>query len=212
MLFYTEIFLSIQGESRDSGLPCTFIRLYGCPIGCSYCDQPQCKSDRKRISVSSILNKVKQLGAEYVCITGGEPLIQEEIYVVIYELLSMGYKVSIETSGCVPIEPAGYRRSYRYVMDIKCPSSGVSHKNIYDNLLNLQDNDEVKYVIATREDYEFMKKIMRSYPTSASVLVSPMFNKDGTICDTCSELVDWVLKDNLNVRCQIQLHKVLNAK
>lgn len=212
MLFYQEIFKSIQGESRDSGLPCTFIRLYGCPIGCSYCDQPQCKEDKKRISVDSIINKVKQLGAEYVCITGGEPLIQEEVYVVIYELLSMGYKVSVETSGCVPIESVGYKRSYRYVMDIKCPSSGVSHKNIYDNLISLQDNDEVKYVISNREDYEFMKRVMKKYPTSASVLVSPMFEKDNTICKDCKDLVNWILKDGLNVRCQVQLHKILNTK
>lgn len=212
MLFYQEIFKSIQGESRDSGLPCTFIRLYGCPIGCSYCDQPQEPKDRKRISIGNIISKVNKLDAEYICITGGEPLIYEDTMALVYELLSLGYKVSIETSGCVPIEDCGYSRSYRYVMDIKCPSSGVSHKNKYDNLLLLQKNDEVKYVIANREDYDFMKKVMKKYPTSASVLVSPMFTKDGKISEDCKDLVDWVLKDKLNVRVQVQLHKILNAK
>ena len=212
MLYYQEIFKSIQGESRDSGLPCTFVRLFGCPIGCSYCDQPQEAKDRKRISIGNIVSKVKQLGSEYVCITGGEPLIYEETLPLVYELLDMGYKVSIETSGCVPIEDVNYARSYRYVMDIKCPSSGVSHKNIYDNLLILQSKDEVKYVVANEEDYNFMKKIIKSYPTKASILVSPMFEKDGTICKDCKDLVNWVLRDNLNVRIQIQLHKILNAK
>lgn len=212
MLYYQEIFKSIQGESRDSGLPCTFVRLFGCPIGCSYCDQPQESKDRKRISIGNLVSKVKQLGSEYVCITGGEPLIYEETLPLVYELLDMGYKVSIETSGCVPIEDVNYSRSYRYVMDIKCPSSEVSHKNIYDNLLILQSKDEVKYVVANEEDYNFMKKIIKSYPTKASILVSPMFEKDGTICKDCKDLVNWVLRDNLSIRVQIQLHKILNAK
>lgn len=212
MLYYQEIFKSIQGESKDSGLPCTFIRLYGCPIGCSYCDQPQLPRDRKRISIGNIINKVKELNVKNVCITGGEPLIYEDVLPLTYELLSMGYSVSIETSGCVPIEECGYSRSYRYVMDIKCPSSGVSNKNKYDNLLLLQSKDEVKYVIANREDYDFMKRIMKTYPTSASVLVSPMFEKDNTMCDGCKDLVNWIMEDNLNVRVQIQLHKILNAK
>ena len=212
MLYYQEIFKSIQGESKDSGLPCTFVRLYGCPIGCSFCDQPQTPNDRKKISIENVVNQVRKLGAEHVCITGGEPLIQDDTLPLVYELVGMGYKVSIETSGCIPIEECSYIRSYRYVMDIKCPSSGVSKKNIYDNLLVLQRNDEVKYVIANREDYEFMRHIIRSYPTSANSLVSPMFTKDNVMCDTCKDLVNWILEDNLNVRVQVQLHKILSAK
>ena len=212
MIFYDEIFCSIQGESSDSGLPCIFIRLFGCPVGCSYCDQPQKLSQKKRISVDNILKQVfKFKGVKNICITGGEPLIYEEVIPLTQELMRNGYKVSIETSGCVPIEDAGYRRSFKYVMDIKCPSSGVSHKNIFENLLKLQFNDEVKFVIADREDYEYMKKVLKKHPTSASILVSPMFDKDWKAV-IGSELVDWIIEDRLNVRVQIQLHKILNVK
>jgi len=124
-LLYDEIFLSVNGESKSMGLPTTFVRLWGCPVGCSYCDQPQPKERRKKISVGRLIKKVEDLKCKRVCITGGEPLIHEEIYPVIYELVVGGYEVSVETSGCVPIEPDSYNRSFRYVMDVKCPSSGV---------------------------------------------------------------------------------------
>ena len=212
MLFYQEIFASIQGESSDSGLPCIFIRLYGCPIGCSYCDQPQSPENKKRISVENVINKVlKFKGVKNVCITGGEPLIHKEVIPLTWELMHMGYKVSIETSGCVPIEDLGYKRSFKYVMDIKCPSSGVSDKNIFENLLHLQSNDEVKFVIANREDYEYMKKVLKNNPTSASILVSPMFDKDNKAV-IGSDLVNWILEDRLNCRVQIQLHKILSVR
>ena len=212
MLYYDEIFLSIQGESSDTGLPCIFVRLFGCPIGCSYCDQPQTPSQRKKISIENIIKKVQSYkGVKYVCITGGEPLIHDECIPIVLELLHLGYKVSIETSGCVPIETSDYRRSCKYVMDIKCPSSGVSHKNIYENLLHLSYIDEVKYVIADRKDYEFMKSIMKKYPTQASTLVSPMFDKNKKAV-IGQDLVNWILEDKLNVRVQIQLHKILEVQ
>lgn len=212
MLYFQEIFCSIQGESSDSGLPCIFIRLFGCPVGCSYCDQPQSIKDKKRISVQNIINQVvKFKGVKNVCITGGEPLIHEEVIPLTWELMHNGYKVSIETSGCVPIEDLGYRRSFKYVMDIKCPSSGVSHKNVFDNLLRLQFNDEVKFVIANREDYEYMKNVLSKYPTQASILVSPMFDKDQKAV-IGKELVNWIIEDKLNVRVQVQLHKILCVK
>ena len=122
------------------------------------------------------------------------------------------YKVSIETSGCLPIEECTYKRSYKYVMDIKCPRSGVADKNIYENLLKLQTGDEVKYVVADRKDYDFMKSVMKKFPTGAKILVSPMFEKDNTMCKGCNHLVDWILKDNLDVRVQIQLHRILGCK
>lgn len=211
-MYYDEIFCSIQGESSDSGIPCIFIRLYGCPVGCSYCDQPQSPDQKKKVSIESIINKVlKFKGVKYVCITGGEPLIHKEVIPLTWELMHMGYKVSIETSGCVPIEDLGYKRSFKYVMDIKCPSSGVSEKNIFDNLLHLQTNDEVKFVIANREDYDYMKKVLKKYPTQASILVSPMFdNTQKAVIG--KELVDWILEDRLNVRVQLQIHKLLSVQ
>ena len=212
MLYYEEVFLSIQGESSDSGLPCIFVRLFGCPIGCSYCDQIQDPKSRKKISISTMINKIRSFKVKNVCITGGEPLIHKDTLPLVYELLSLGYKVSIETSGCIPIEECTYKRSYKYVMDIKCPSSGVADKNIYENLLKLQTGDEVKYVVADRKDYDFMKSVMKKFPTGAKILVSPMFEKDNTMCEGCKHLVDWILKDNLDVRVQIQLHKILCVK
>ena len=212
MIYYDEIFLSIQGESSDSGLPCIFVRLYGCPVGCSYCDQPQTPDQKKKVSVENIIKQVQRYkGVKYVCITGGEPLIYQEVLPLTWELMHLGYKVSIETSGCVPIEDLNYRRSFKYVMDIKCPSSGVSEKNIFENLLHLQPNDEVKFVIANREDYDYMKKVLKKYTTSASILVSPMFDKDQKAV-IGSDLVNWILEDKLSVRVQIQLHKVLEVK
>lgn len=135
----------------------------------------------------------------------------DEVIPLTWELMHMGFKVSIETSGCVPLEPLGYKRSFKYVMDIKCPSSGVDHKNIFENLLHLQTNDEVKFVIADRKDYEYMKEVLQKYPTSAQILVSPMFDKNQKAL-IGSELVEWILEDKLNVRVQIQLHKVLNVQ
>lgn len=212
MIYYDEIFCSIQGESSDSGLPCIFIRLYGCPVGCSYCDQPQSPEQKKRISIENIINKVSKFkGVKNVCITGGEPLIHKDVLPLTWELMHLGYKVSIETSGCVPIEDLGYRRSFKYVMDIKCPSSGVEDKNIFENLLHLQNNDEVKFVIANLDDYDYMKAVLRKYPTQASILVSPMFNENNKAV-IGKELVDWILEDRLNVRVQLQIHKLIDVK
>lgn len=213
MLYYDEIFLSIQGESTDMGLPCIFIRLFGCPVKCSYCDTIQDVKNKKRISLENVVNRVRKYkDVKHVCITGGEPMIQkDEVISLTWELLSLGYKVSIETSGCIPIEDWGYKRSYKYIMDIKCPSSKVSYKNKYDNLVKLQTNDEVVFVIADRKDYEFMKDILSKYPTSAQILLSPMFNKNGKNV-IGKDLVEWVLKDRIDCRIQIQLHKILEVQ
>lgn len=212
MLFYDEVFASIQGESSDTGLPTVFVRLYGCPVGCLYCDQPQPLDRKKKVSIENLVKMVKKYkGIENVCITGGEPLIYADVIPLTWELLHDGYKVSIETSGCVPIEDLPYRRSFKYVMDIKCPSSGVSEKNIFENLLHLQANDEVKFVVANREDYDYMKKVLKKYPTQASILVSPMFNENQEAV-IGHELVEWILEDRLSVRVQIQLHKILSVR
>ena len=213
MLNLDEVFVSIQGESTDAGLPCVFVRLFGCPIKCSYCDQPQDYKNRKRISIGNLINKIQHYHINYVCITGGEPLIQwNSLYPLVLELVSQGYKVSIETSGCVPIDPDPYNRSFKYVMDVKCPSSDVSHKNVLDNLMNLQLKDEVKFVISDEEDYRFMRKVLNSYPTPAKILVSPCFDKDMKPM-IGNELVQWLIRDRLlNVRVQIQMHKVLGVR
>lgn len=213
ILYLDEVFASIQGESTDAGLPCLFVRLYGCNIGCSFCDQPQDHHKVTRISIANLVTKIMKYHIDYVCITGGEPMLQwNALYPVILELVSLGVKVSIETSGCVPIDADPYNRSFKYVMDVKCPSSGVSHKNVLENLMNLQRKDEVKFVISDRKDYDYMKKVLKQYPTSAQILVSPCFTPDLKPV-IGQELIDWLLRDHLNhIRVQIQMHKVIGVR
>lgn len=213
MLYYHEIFASIQGEGVDAGKPCTFVRLHGCNMQCSYCDQPQTMKDRKRTSIGSIVTKVQRLGVNNVCITGGEPLIQwDSVYPLVLELTSLGFNVSIETNGCCPIDSDGYNRSFKYIMDVKCPSSGMSHCNILKNLMNLQARDEVVFVIQNRRDYNYAKRIMKQYATPAQYIFSPCFNEEYEPM-IGSKLVDWILEDKLvNVRVSIQMHKVLSCK
>ena len=210
-MYLDEVFLSIQGESTDTGLPCIFVRLYGCPIGCVYCDQPQTLANKHKASIETIMNRVKKYrGVKRVCITGGEPLIyKNDLMPLVWELQYEGYKVSIETSGCLPIEDF-LRRDWKYIMDVKCPSSGVVEKNIYENLLKLHSKDEVVFVIADKKDYEFMKSVLQKYPTQANILLSPMFNKEGKNV-IGKELVGWLLYDRLDYRIQIQLHKILGV-
>ena len=212
MLYYDEVFVSIQGESTDSGLPCVFVRLFGCNVQCSYCDTIQSVKDRKKTSVARLVEMVNSYHIKNVCITGGEPLIQQDTYPLIYELISLGCKVAIETNGCVAIDKAEYNRSYKFIMDVKCPSSGVAHRNVLANLGNLLPKDEIKFVIADADDYIYARKVLRNYPTMAKILFSPMFNDKGEPV-IGQKLIDWVMEDHLfNVRLQIQLHKVLGVK
>ena len=179
---------------------------------CSFCDQPQKRGDKRKMSFDKIIRDVRELKVKNICITGGEPLLQADVYPLIYELLENDYKVSVETSGCVPLEPCSYNRSYKYVMDIKCPSSGVCEKNVLDNIFQLQPKDEIKFVIADREDYEFAKNIIHNYSISSHILFSPVFDKDFKPV-IGEELIKWMLEDGLyNVRMQIQMHKCLGVR
>lgn len=214
ILWVHEIFASIQGEGVDAGKPCTFVRLYGCNLNCSYCDQPQGKTDKHKKSIGSVVTQVQRFGIPNVCITGGEPLIQwDTVYPLVLELTAMGFKVSIETNGCCPIDKDGYNRSFKYIMDVKCPSSGCANKNILDNLMNLQNKDEVVFVIANYSDYKFARKIIRQYPTQAALIFSPCFGKDNRPVINGTKLIDWMISDKLyNVRISIQMHKCLNVR
>lgn len=217
VLYYHEVFLSIQGESTDAGKPCVFIRLYGCNVKCAYCDQPQEKKDRHKISVEHLVRKAMKYNCKNICITGGEPFLQREaVYQLALELVSdYDCDVSIETNGCIKIPPDFYYPSrLKFIMDIKCPTSGVSHKNVYENLMILNPRDEVKFVIGNRQDYDFMKQVLKTYPTTAKILVSPVFNyENGTYKSPVSkDLVQWLLEDKLyNIRVQIQMHKCLGV-
>lgn len=218
ILYYHEVFLSIQGESTGAGLPCVFIRLYGCNMTCTYCDQPQTKKDRHKISVEHLVQEAVKYGCKNICITGGEPLIQwESVYQLALELVSdYDCNVSIETNGCTKIPTDLYYPSkLKFVMDIKCPTSGVSHRNIYENLMMLKQRDEVKFVIGNRHDYDFMKQVLKTYPTPAKILVSPVFyycSQGEYFSPVAKDLVQWLLDDGLfNIRVQIQMHKCLGV-
>lgn len=209
--FYEDLFVSMQGESTDAGRLCIFLRLWGCPLNCIYCDQkPQ---GRKKIgSVRRLAKSILDISnVPYVCITGGEPLLQRELlYPLIYELMLNGKEVSVETSGCFPIEEEPYQRSFKYVMDIKCPSSGVEDKNIFDNIFKLQAIDEVKFVVQDRTDYDYALEVIRMYPIPCQILFSPVFAEGKPLIS--GELLRWMLEDNLiNARISIQTHKILGV-
>lgn len=214
MLYYEEVFQSIQGEGADTGEICVFVRLFGCPFRCSYCDQQQTKDKRKKANIDDLLTQIRRLSLPFnqrkVCITGGEPLMQEECMTLVYELCGNDYDVSIETSGCIAIEDTYMSRKYRYIMDIKCPSSNMSQNNKYDNLMYLTSKDEVIFVIADEKDYLFAKKVIEKYPTSARKVFSPMFKDNEPVIGY--DLVEWIKRDRLNARVQVQLHKILKVK
>ena len=212
VIHFEEIFASIQGESVDVGIPTIFVRLYSCNLKCLYCDQPQLPCDRKRISIENLYNKVRSMKLKTVCITGGEPLLQPEIYVLVYDLVGEGYNVSIETNGSIEIEKDCYLRSYKYVMDVKCPSSGEHKMNRFSNLTNLLSKDEVKFVIADREDYDFAKKVLKDYPTKATKLFSPMFDYEKKQ-SIGVDLSNWLIEDNIpRSRLSLQVHKFIGVQ
>lgn len=209
ILAVTEIVSSLQGEGKHTGYPTTFVRLSGCNLNCSFCDtQYANKGKKKRMSIQTVLNYIFKMGNQYICITGGEPLLQQDIYILIYELVERGYHVSIETNGAVEIEDDLYNRSYAYCMDIKCPSSGMDSHNKYTNLANLMAKDEVKFVVKDLGDYVFAKDILRKYPTKASIIFSPVMSRDGS--SSAKILADWLTEDKIpKARLGLQMHKVV---
>ena len=199
-----EIFKSIQGESSFAGLPCVFVRLAGCNLRCSYCDTTHAYEENTEIAVDEILEKVKSFNCPLVEITGGEPLLQEKTYLLLNKLLDAGERVLIETNGSLDISRVD-ERAIR-IMDLKCPGSGESDKTYWKNLDNLRQTDEVKFVLSNRQDYEWAKGIIEKYRLAdkAKVLLSVAFDRLAP-----ETVVEWMLKDNLNVRFQLQLHKYI---
>lgn len=197
-----EIFHSIQGESSYAGLPCTFVRLTYCNLRCSYCDSEYAFFEGREMTVGGVLQEIGRHGCRLVEITGGEPLLQEEVYALIDRLLASGYTVLLETSGSVDIGLVNPRAVK--IMDLKCPSSGESEKNLLSNLSKLQPQDEVKFVIGTREDYLWAKAMIEEQRLSerCGVLLSAVFGKIPP-----RQVVEWMLSDGLNARFQLQLHK-----
>lgn len=207
MLKINEIFKSIQGESSHAGLPCIFVRLTGCNLRCTYCDTEYAFYEGKEMSVADVVKAVEGCGISLVEITGGEPLLQKEVYPLMQALLEKKYTVMLETGGSLPLDAVP--EAVIKIMDLKCPSSGEEPRNHYANLGQLIFQDEVKFVIQTREDYDWCKKVLTEYsiPEKTQVLFSPVYEKLDL-----KDLAKWILEDNLRVRLQTQLHKVIWSK
>ena len=197
-----EIYKSVQGESTFSGLPCTFIRLTFCNLRCSYCDTEYAFYEGDDMEISDIIKKVDDLKCNLVEVTGGEPLVQDNCINLLKSLISNGNKILIETGGALSIEKIP--KEVTIILDIKCPSSDMSDKNLWTNIDFIKEKDEIKFVIGNKEDYNWSKNIINQYNLTdkCKILFSPVFGKLKS-----KEMVKWILDDNLNVRFQTQLHK-----
>jgi 7-carboxy-7-deazaguanine synthase len=204
-LTINEIFFSIQGESTNAGLPCVFVRLTYCNLRCVYCDTEYAFYEGRDMSIDEIVAEVDKYNCKLVEVTGGEPLVQENVHGLMKRLCDKGYTVMIETGGSLPIENIDKR--VKVIMDLKTPYSKMDFKNRYENINHLKPVDEVKFVVGSREDYEWTKDIITKYDLTskvAQVLISPVFGEIENI-----DLVNWILHDNLNVRFQLQMHKYI---
>lgn len=200
----TEIFTSIQGESTFCGFPCTFIRVTGCNLRCRYCDSTYAFEEGEEWKLDQIMSKVREAGISLVELTGGEPLLQEECYLLMKLLLEVGYTVLLETNGSVSLKKVDSK--VVRIMDIKCPSSGMSAHMDFSNIDCLYGTDEVKFVIADRGDFDWAREIINRYRLieKCKVLISPVFSEL-----EAREIASWILEERLPVRLQLQLHKFI---
>lgn len=199
-----EIFYSIQGEAKNSGKPTIFIRTAGCPFDCSYCDTEYAFTDGKQTKISKIISSLKKYNTKYITVTGGEPLAQKNINALLNELLKNSYIVSIETSGLVEID--NIPEDIEIVMDVKTPSSNESDKNIFKNLKIINNKDVLKFVIGSKEDYEWSKNVLfeNNLQSHPNIYFSPVHEKLKP-----SSIASWILNDSLNVTLQLQIHKYI---
>lgn len=203
----SEIFYSLQGETKTVGLPTVFVRLTGCPLRCSYCDTEYAFHGGTIKTIEEVLAEVQQLGAKHVTVTGGEPLAQKACRQLMAALCDLSFEVSIETCGALTVADIDPRVSI--VMDLKTPASRESHRNLYENIALLGDKDQIKFVICSEEDYHWSCSKLIEYDLSnrvGEVLFSPSFHDINP-----SDLADWIVRDRLPVRMQLQLHKILWA-
>jgi len=205
MLTINEIFHSIQGESTHAGRPCVFVRLTACDLRCSWCDTPYAFYEGSKMAVDEVVERVRGYDCDVVEITGGEPLLQKDVYPLMERLLTEGHTVLLETGGHINVEkvPEGVFR----VIDVKCPGSGEAGKNCWANLDQLRPTDEIKFVIKDREDYDYARQVVRDHDLThraTAVLFSPVHG----VLDA-KELARWILDDRLDVRLQLQAHKYI---
>jgi 7-carboxy-7-deazaguanine synthase len=198
----TEIFYSLQGEAREVGIPTVFVRLTGCPLRCNYCDTAYAFKGNNPLSIEQILAEISKYKTHYVCVTGGEPMAQSNCLGLLDTLIEKGYKVSMETSGSIDISEVN--KNVSIVMDLKTPSSTEQHQNRYENITLLENKDQLKFVIASRLDFDWCCSILEDYEVLSDVLFSPVYESLKP-----AQLADWILEKQLNVRLQVQLHKIL---
>ncbi|WHI48660.1 7-carboxy-7-deazaguanine synthase QueE [Microbulbifer sp. EKSA008] len=201
----SEIFYSLQGEARESGLPTVFVRLTGCPLRCTYCDSEYAFYGGERMTLEQILQQVQSHPARHVCVTGGEPLAQPNCFPLMKALCDAGYAVSLETSGAMPVDKVDERVSR--VVDLKTPASGEQHRNRMENMQVLTRQDQIKFVICDRGDYDWARFTLDQYRLPervGEVLFSPSYEQLQP-----RQLAEWILEDGLPVRMQMQMHKLL---
>lgn len=209
----TEIFYSLQGEANTAGLPTVFIRLTGCPLRCTYCDTTYSFEGGERQSLEQIIQQAESFNTPFICVTGGEPLAQPNCIPLLQQLCDLGFEVSLETSGALDVSKVDSRVSK--VLDLKTPTSGEDHRNLMTNLDHLTQHDQIKFVICNRQDYEWSKQQVLEYNLHeivSDVWFSPAFAVEknaAKLPDLARNLAQWILDDQLPVRFQLQLHKLL---
>jgi len=198
-----EIFYSIQGESSRIGFPTIFIRLTGCPMRCNYCDTAYAFHEGSQKTIEDILKEIKRFPSKFITVTGGEPLAQKQCLDLLKILCDKGYQVSLETGGGLSIE--GVDQRVKIILDVKTLKSGEVENNVWGNLSKIKSEDEIKFVILDKEDFIWSKNIIKEYSVNQEqVLFSPVYGKLNP-----TNLSDWILQESLNVRVQLQLHKIL---
>ena len=199
-----EIYYSIQGESSLAGKPCIFIRLTYCNLRCSYCDSEHAFYNGKKMDIKDIIIKIKRWPCKLVEVTGGEPLLQKECIQLLNELIKLRYDVMLETSGSLPLDKVPSK--VIKIIDFKCPSSKMEHKNLWEIIKDISCHDEIKFVIGNREDYDWAKEKIYEFKLNeiCTILFSPVFDLINP-----KKIVEWILKDNIPVRFQLQMHKII---
>ena len=199
-----EIFYSLQGESSRIGIPTIFIRLTGCPMRCNYCDTAYAFHEGKNYSFDEIINEIQQYKTNFITVTGGEPLAQKSCKDFLAKLTNLEYEVSLETGGAISIDQV--HEKVKMILDIKTPGSGEVENNFWENLTLIKDQDEIKIVITNHDDYKWAKKLIKkkNLYEKYDILFSPSYSDLDP-----NKLAGWILEDNLSVRMQVQLHKII---
>ena len=198
-----EIFYSIQGEGKWMGIPNIFIRTSGCNLRCNYCDTKYAYYKGDQIEIPKILKKISKFNCKKICITGGEPLLQKDINNLIDKLIKNNYQALIETNGSIDLKIIENLKNVSISLDIKCPSSKMQDKMIFENIFQLDNKDQLKFVIETKKDYEYAKKIIKKYDPKSNVFFQPVWGLN------IKKIANWILNDNLDVILGVQLHKII---